>query len=263
MPAPWSGRRRRRARGHDAAPSSSRSQREVEQRAHRAGALAPLAEGGEVVLARAARSAARSSARRRAAAGTAAPRVGAAGPPAPGGRRPGRRSAATAPRTARRSPAGRAATAPARATSSGSTPGEPAQEAGRGPVAVERRLRDVDVADLVAGVHPGVRTAGHGRARRLEAQHRGQRVLHDVLHRAEPGLDGPPREAGAVVARGRAGADEPAVPRGGDDGPRSRLGSESVRTRPPWRRPRRPRALEASRLGRLGVANHTSATVRS
>ncbi len=84
---------------------------------------------------------------------------------------------------------------------------------------VDGEPRHVDMADLTAGVHPRIGTTGDDRARRaVQAQHALQGLLDDALDRAEPRLDGPAAEVGAVIAQVEAETDEPAVPRGGDGG---------------------------------------------
>ncbi len=71
----------------------------------------------------------------------------------------------------------------------------------------------VDVRDLTARVHPGVRATGdRDQRRRRQAQHRRERRLKDALHRSQAWLTGPAEEGGAVVTEVDSQAHEPNEP---------------------------------------------------
>ena len=64
------------------------------------------------------------------------------------------------------------------------------------------RVVEVDVRDLSAGVHAGVGTPRAGECgARPEAQDGADRLLHGLLHSAQPGLRRPPAEPGSVVGK--------------------------------------------------------------
>ena len=54
---------------------------------------------------------------------------------------------------------------------------------------------------LAGRVHAGVGASGDGQRDRRHPQHGGQRLLHDVLHGAAPGLGCPAGEVGSVIGK--------------------------------------------------------------
>ena len=73
--------------------------------------------------------------------------------------------------------------------------------------ALQDILTDVDMADLMAGVHARIGTPRHHQAQRLvgivggDAQNAAQRALHFPLHRANVGLHGPSVERPTVICQ--------------------------------------------------------------
>ena len=180
--------------------------RQVEQRADGGGALAPLAERREVVLAEQRRPRPRSSASRssgRGQASTCPPhqrvdQLRAVGDPVGVAPPQGREPRVEAVRATRR--AGRTR------TSSGSTPlsRRTQRRGGRRRRPADRGERPVgstsSVHDLAAGVHPGVGAPGAGERRRESSRSTwASAVLEQPCDGAQPRLGGPAVEVGAVV----------------------------------------------------------------
>src|SRR5918996_3439814 len=113
-----------------------------------------------------------------------------------------------------------------------------------------RFLWHVDVADLTAGVNPGIRAAGDRQPRRLDPQHDAQRVLQRCLDRATAGLRGPAGEIGAVVGQVQPDTQQPAATGVGSSG------LHELIERQAFFGLENPAASAAS-----AVRNHTSATV--